>query len=186
MGEGRFYFWFDASPPQGIAARSESYKEELRRHFKGWHPAVQKLIEEADSGTMARIEIHDTDPLSTLIDPSGKAVLIGDAAHATAPDLGQGGCQALEDSYVLGQLFKTEGLVGDTQVTQGKLNSITELYQKARRERVGSLVMRARTRAQVMHALNGMDETNGALSSVRKALKLNFMLLSVLQRFVLH
>lgn len=164
MGSGKFYFWFDASPPPADPLPTASaYKSELRELFKDWHPAVQKLIEATDENTMARIEIHDTDPLPALTDPSGKVVLIGDAAHATAPDLGQGGCQALEDAFVLGQLSKKEGLVGaDTPVTEAKLQAVGRGYVLSRHERVTSMVLRARKRAEVTHALNGMEETEGA------------------------
>lgn len=162
MGDNRFYFWFDASPPRADPLPTSSeYKAELRQQFQGWHPAVQKLIEEADETKMARIEIHDTDLLSILTDPSGRAILIGDAAHATAPDLGQGGCQALEDAFVLGQLCKTEGLVGSAAATPEKIQALAQGYVLSRHERVGSMVMRARKRAEITHALNGMEETEG-------------------------
>ncbi len=34
-----------------------------------------------------------------------RVCLIGDAAHATTPNMGQGACQAIEDAYILGKLF---------------------------------------------------------------------------------
>ena len=34
---------------------------------------------------------------------SGRVVLIGDAAHASSPMMGQGGCMAMEDAYVLAE-----------------------------------------------------------------------------------
>lgn len=37
----------------------------------------------------------------------GKATLLGDAVHAMMPNLGQGGCQAIEDACVLGEELKT-------------------------------------------------------------------------------
>lgn len=38
------------------------------------------------------------------------ACLIGDAAHATTPNLGQGACQAIEDAYVLGELLQKHSI----------------------------------------------------------------------------
>ncbi|EPB65881.1 hypothetical protein ANCCEY_15041 [Ancylostoma ceylanicum] len=41
------------------------------------------------------------------------ACLVGDAAHATTPNLGQGACQAIEDAYVLGALFRSKQNLAD-------------------------------------------------------------------------
>ncbi len=49
-------------------------------------------------------------PLESLLLPQpwyrGRIVLIGDAAHATTPHLGQGSAQAVEDAVVLGELMR--------------------------------------------------------------------------------
>jgi 2-polyprenyl-6-methoxyphenol hydroxylase-like FAD-dependent oxidoreductase len=37
-----------------------------------------------------------------------RVCLIGDAAHATTPNMGQGACQAIEDAYLLGKLLVKE------------------------------------------------------------------------------
>lgn len=91
MSEDRFYVFFDCVLPRGTATDPQGVRSELKHHFEGWHESVQILIDNMDPTKIARVEICDTDTLPTLIDPSGRAVLIGDAAHATAPDLGQGG-----------------------------------------------------------------------------------------------
>jgi len=41
----------------------------------------------------------------------GKVALLGDAAHATTPNLGQGACQAIEDSVVIAACLRTPGRV---------------------------------------------------------------------------
>lgn len=165
MGDGgKFYFYFDASPERGPdipLPPPSSYKAELRQYFAGWHPAVQRLIDIVDVNLIARAEIHDTDPLPTLIDPSGRALLIGDAAHATAPDLGQGGCQAMEDALVIALLIKKECGGGTGTPSAESLVKVVNEYQEIRAARVASLVLRARSRAEMTHALNGMPETEG-------------------------
>jgi len=69
------------------------YREELASFF-GSLP-VQTLIQRLEPLKTNRVEIHDIEPLQTLV--RGR-VALGDAAHSTAPDLGQGGCQAMEDA----------------------------------------------------------------------------------------
>jgi 2-polyprenyl-6-methoxyphenol hydroxylase-like FAD-dependent oxidoreductase len=48
---------------------------------------------------MYRREIVDRDPIKKW--GSGRVTLLGDAAHAMTPNLGQGACQAIEDGVVL-------------------------------------------------------------------------------------
>jgi 2-polyprenyl-6-methoxyphenol hydroxylase-like FAD-dependent oxidoreductase len=70
----------------------------------------------ACTGLMAKLRDQITDssqvvyrPLEAVFVPApwhrGRVLLIGDAAHATTPHLGQGAAQAVEDAVVLGQLF---------------------------------------------------------------------------------
>ena len=51
-----------------------------------------------------RSDINDLAPIQQWW--KDRVVLIGDAAHATTPNLGQGGCQAVEDAYVLAKCLK--------------------------------------------------------------------------------
>jgi len=86
----RFYFFLDVPLPKGTPANPENYQAELKGHFQGWADSVQKLIERIDPFKTARPEIHDLGSLDRLV--RGKVALLGDSAHATCPDLGQGGC----------------------------------------------------------------------------------------------
>ena len=43
----------------------------------------------------------------------GRVVLIGDAAHASSPMMGQGGCMAIEDAFVLAELLAGSRTVDD-------------------------------------------------------------------------
>jgi 2-polyprenyl-6-methoxyphenol hydroxylase-like FAD-dependent oxidoreductase len=43
----------------------------------------------------------------------GRVILIGDAAHASSPMMGQGGCMAIEDAVVLAELLQSSKSVED-------------------------------------------------------------------------
>ena len=72
----------------------------------------------------------------------GKVALLGDSAHATCPDLGQGGCQAMEDALVLAQCLLTTNL---------SVEDALKRYELARKERTAAIVEKARKRAEQIH-----------------------------------
>lgn len=135
-----FYCFFDVPLPAGTPNDPASYRDELARHFAGWAPPVQRLIERVDPAAMARVEIHDIEPLEKLI--GERAAILGDAAHGMAPDLGQGGCQAMEDAWVLARTLDD---------ADGDIPAALQAYDRARVKRVGDIVTRARQRADTTH-----------------------------------
>jgi 2-polyprenyl-6-methoxyphenol hydroxylase-like FAD-dependent oxidoreductase len=60
---------------------------------------VGELIQAVAAHNIIRTDLFDFKPLKRWTD--GNVVLLGDAAHATTPNLGQGACQAIEDAYIL-------------------------------------------------------------------------------------
>jgi 2-polyprenyl-6-methoxyphenol hydroxylase-like FAD-dependent oxidoreductase len=96
LGDGRVYCYATAPAPAGARAADE--KAELVRLFGAWHAPVPQLIASADQVLRTDIRYLGT-ALPTF--HCGRVVLLGDAAHAMTPNLGQGGCQALEDAVVL-------------------------------------------------------------------------------------
>lgn len=138
---GRFYFFFDVVEPQGAQYERGSAREVLRSHFAGWAPGVQLLIDKLDPMTTNRVEILDLDPFHTWV--KGRVAVLGDAAHNTTPDIGQGGCSAMEDAVALQWAFKDH---------PGDVHAALTAYQQARAERAGDLVLRARKRCDVTHA----------------------------------
>lgn len=145
--EEEFYCFFDVPLPADTPNDPTRYREELRAHFSGWSDSVQSLIEHFDPARMARVEIHDIEPLETLTDT--RVALLGDAAHGMAPDLGQGGCQAMEDAWVLAQVVQKA--LEDTPAPNDALRQALDNYDTARVKRVGEIVARARQRADMIH-----------------------------------
>ena len=68
--------------------------------FGGWHEPIRAIIEATDEAAIVVTEIYDRRP--TRRSGAGRVTLVGDAAHPSPPNLGQGACQAIEDAAVLG------------------------------------------------------------------------------------
>ncbi|GJN99356.1 monooxygenase [Mycobacterium marinum] len=141
VADDRFYFFFDVVEPEGLPFEKGTAREVLREQFAGWAPGVQALIDKLDPTTTNRVEILDLDPFHTWV--MGRVAVLGDAAHNTTPDIGQGGCSAMEDAVALQWELKDN----PTDVA-----AALAAYQASRTERAGDLVLRARKRCDVIHA----------------------------------
>lgn len=106
VGQGRVY-WFTTrnSPVAQNLALAHCTPADLRRHLAGYHAPVADLLSLTAPEQLLWHDIVDLPPLPRYA--YGCVVLIGDAAHATTPNLGQGAGQAIEDAVVLGQCLAT-------------------------------------------------------------------------------
>jgi salicylate hydroxylase len=76
--------------------------ERVLKDFEGFHPSVRKILSHSPTSDVWRI--RDIEPLDNWM--AGKTILIGDAAHASTPHVGQGCNIAIEDAEGLGYLFR--------------------------------------------------------------------------------
>ena len=67
--------------------------------FASWHAPIRELIEATPADRIIRTQICDRVPIARWGDRA--VTLLGDAAHPSTPDLGQGACQALESAVAL-------------------------------------------------------------------------------------
>lgn len=90
LGDGRVCWYVAAVAP----AQADLDPVEL---FGGWHDPLPELV--ASTADVIRHDIYQLPLLPTFV--SGRVALLGDAAHAMTPYLGQGACMALEDAVTL-------------------------------------------------------------------------------------
>ncbi|RWB92672.1 MAG: monooxygenase, partial [Mesorhizobium sp.] len=76
---------------------------EVQAMFSGFHEPVPEVLDRTPADSLIWTDILDLDPMPSFT--HGRAVLLGDPAHAVTPDLGQGAGLAIEDAAVLAALF---------------------------------------------------------------------------------
>lgn len=103
LADRRVYWFATANRPEGERAADE--RAEVLRRFGGWHDPIARIVTATDPAAVLRHDIHE---LARPLPPfgRGRVALLGDAAHAMTPNLGQGGCLALEDAVELATLVR--------------------------------------------------------------------------------
>ncbi len=112
--------------------------------FKDFHPEIVKIILETPKDKIIFSDIIDLQPINQW--QKGRVCLIGDAAHATTPNMGQGACQAVEDAYVLGKLFRQ----------RKSAEEVFAKYEKLRMKKAHYIVNTSWTIGKVAHFQNNV------------------------------
>ena len=136
--------------------------EALRREFAGWDPRIGALLRQVQK--TFRSALHDRDPSPSWT--RGRLTLLGDAAHAMLPHLGQGANQSIEDGMALATILSNT----NRETVPGALLA----YERLRRERAASVQSGARQnglRYNSFHSdLNVRDAEISAHAEFRKRL----------------
>jgi len=99
MGGGRCYWWATSPLPAGTHVPEAARSEYLQERFADWPYGLPALFARTPSERILQNDIFDRAPAPTW--HRQRVVLMGDAAHPTTPNLGQGACLAIEDAVVL-------------------------------------------------------------------------------------
>lgn len=105
--------------------------DQLRADFAGWDPRIEALLSHVEH--TFRWALYDRDPLPTWT--NGRLTLLGDAAHAMLPHLGQGANQSIEDGAALAAILEAAG---------DHIPEALAAYENLRRPRVAEVQSGAR------------------------------------------
>ncbi|MGW6056213.1 FAD-dependent monooxygenase [Streptomyces sp. NPDC055189] len=142
LKDGRIYAYATATVPAG-GHSPDGEKAELARRFADWHDPIPGIIAAARPEDILRNDVrHMSTPLTHY--HRGRVALVGDAAHAMAPTLAQGGNQAIEDAVVLAHHVEPAG-----DLAAGLAG-----YSAARVPRTTAIVRQAARAARMNHLTN--------------------------------
>ncbi|CAI0553626.1 unnamed protein product [Linum tenue] len=145
VGAGKMQWYAFYNESAGGTDKPGGKKERLLQLFEGWCDNVIDVLHATDEEAILRRDIFDRTP--TLNWGKGRVTLLGDSIHVMQPNLGQGGCMAIEDGY---QLAVDLVNAYDESIESGKpvdVFSSLKSYEKARRLRVAIIHGMARMAA---------------------------------------
>jgi len=136
--------------PERAAWEDESWTqrrpwEELKADYAGWHPKIQAMIDSADHNECYRWALNNRKPITNW--STGRATLLGDAAHPTLPFLAQGAVMAIEDAAVLARSLEGSDTARDA----------IELYQRNRTERTARIVNESTEHGGLYHIVDAEE-----------------------------
>jgi len=106
IGKGCYQWYAFLARPINSAENTpmpDGMSKYLQDQFVGWSQEVHHILKATKDHEIEQRDLYDRPPSVFRPWTDGNVALIGDAIHAMTPNLGQGGCQAIEDAYVLWQ-----------------------------------------------------------------------------------
>ncbi|GMH51038.1 hypothetical protein TrRE_jg5379 [Triparma retinervis] len=122
IGNGNYQWYAFLARPPGSGETEEMPEGKmpyLKDIFQGWSKDVHAILDVTKEDEIEQRDLYDRPPSVVKPWTDGKAALIGDAVHAMMPNLGQGGCQAIEDAWVLKEEIQN---INDRAEIGGALN----------------------------------------------------------------
>lgn len=151
LADGRVYWFAVATMPEEAVFHDEPAA--LEALFGHWHDPIPRLLATTDPTSVHRLPILElARDLGSFV--NGRIVLVGDAAHAMTPNLGQGGGQGLEDAAELCHLLADHARTADHVLPADHAHGVDEAlarYDARRRPRSQRISRLSRLIGDVAH-----------------------------------
>lgn len=134
----RKVYWY------ALTNKNCTIESSLLEIFKDFHSDILKVISATPTRQIITSEILDLKPIKKW--QAENVCLVGDSAHATTPNLGQGACQAIEDAYAIGQLLD-KGI---------SIENTFQQYEIKRKKKAHTIVNTSWTVGKLAHIENGL------------------------------
>ncbi|KAL0425560.1 UNVERIFIED_CONTAM: Zeaxanthin epoxidase, chloroplastic [Sesamum radiatum] len=137
IGKGRMQWYAFVKEARESPVFHTGNKNMLLQRYRDWCDEVVTVIRKTPEDTIMRRPIYDQDMIASW--GRDRVILVGDAAHAMLPNLGQGGSMAIEDCYWL--MVELQNLVAQThpmlsEISSDELDLAFRRFEKKRMFRV--------------------------------------------------
>lgn len=132
-GDGKLYWLVGLkNPTMPLGCDLDALKADLLRRFRSFPEGIASVIAATPAEALIHHAVHDLAPLESW--GRGRVLLLGDAAHATTPNLGRGSGQAMLDAVTLADLLR------DVDLTDAdRLAEVLGSYTRARKPEAEAL-----------------------------------------------
>lgn len=119
ISDDKLYIFGTVSEPADRWYPKETWPAQMRARFAEFGGPARQFLDQlgADSEVLYTAVEEVQAPLPWH---AGRVLLIGDAAHASTPFMGQGGAMAVEDAVVLAEMLAADGICEPTLQAFGK------------------------------------------------------------------
>lgn len=153
ISEEQVYWFAVALDAPNQQDQNNLVQQKLLKMYHDFHPIVHQVISATSKEKIFRKDIIDLTPMNKWY--KNNICLIGDAGHATTPNLGQGGAQAIVDAYTLSQLIMTNSI-----------NNVFEVFQNERQSKVNEIVRQSWSTGKMAHWKYGQNFRNFLLRNL--------------------
>ena len=115
---------------------------------------IFQILDQTPAESVEQRDLYDRWPEFTRSWAKGRVVLLGDAVHPMMPNLGQGGCQAIEDAYELGKHLSAAGTY-DRGLDRSSVEKALQDFYKDRMPRVAGVSLLSRLASDLI--INAFD-----------------------------
>ncbi|HZI25105.1 MAG TPA: FAD-dependent monooxygenase [Chryseolinea sp.] len=99
LNNNRLYWFACINAPENDQKKRSYGIKDLSKHFGEFHSPIPEILQHTKDQQLIWNDIIDIKPLKRFA--FERILLMGDAAHATTPNMGQGACMAIEDAAIL-------------------------------------------------------------------------------------
>ena len=128
---GGAFWYFLLAAPKDVFADPATRRQQVTKHIAGWADPIPRLLANTPDAGLLAGNIIDREPAQKW--GEGRVTMVGDAAHAMTPFLGQGGGQGVEDAAVLSECLRDAT----------DLPAALRAYENRRRDRTAAITRRA-------------------------------------------